>query len=230
MRDQERCSQVPRLTVNGAVPSGKWAASIRGMADIDKAGKGKVQSGLDWYAVRSEREDHSGARFVDCDFTEMHSEGSIFSGCVFRNVRFNVSAHVNSAFDNCRFEHCNFFDAVFEGCKFTGSVFTGSSLKPVRVEGGNWSFVSLAGADLQRSAFSQVNFTEADLSNTDLRHSELRDCRLVNVAWSGARLSRADLRGSALEGIEAEDFNVRGAVVDVAQALTIAEAHGAVIR
>lgn len=225
MREQERCSQVPRLTVNGAVPSGKWADNIRSMAGSDE-----VQSGLDWYAVTSEREDYGGVRFVDCDFTEMRSEGSIFSGCVFRNVRFNVSTHVNSAFDNCRFEHCNFFDATFEGCKFTGSVFTGSSLKPVRVEGGNWSFVSLAGADLQRSAFSQVNFTEADFSRTDLRNTELRDCRLANISWSGARLRGADLRGSTLEGIEAEDFNVRGAVVDVAQALAIAEAHGAVIR
>lgn len=213
------------MTVNGGVTSGKWAASIRRMAGDDE-----IRSGLDWYAFRSEREDHSGARFVDCDFTELRTEGSIFSGCVFRNVRFNVSTHINSAFDNCRFEHCNFFDATFEGCKFTGSLFVGSSLKPVRVKGGNWSFVSLVGADLQRGFFSEVNFTEADFTNADLRNTGLRDCRLANIAWSGARLREADLRGSTLEGIEGEEFNVRGAVVDVAQALVIAEAHGAVIR
>lgn len=43
-------------------------------------------------------------------------------------------------------------------------------------------------------------------------------------------LRDADLGGSTLEGIEGEELNVRGAVVDVAQALAIAEAHGAVIR
>lgn len=117
------------------------------------AGNDEVRSGLDWYAVRSDREDHCGARFVDCDFTE-----------------------------------------------------------------------------LQRGSFSEVNFTEADFTNADLRNTGLRDCRLANIDWSGARLREADLRGSTLEGIEGEEFNVRGAVVDVAQALAIAEAHGAVIR
>ena len=48
--DRERCTQVPRSTVNGALFSGKWADSIGGMAEDDE-----VRRGAGFYRLTTER-------------------------------------------------------------------------------------------------------------------------------------------------------------------------------
>ena len=47
--------------------------------------------------------------------------GSVFTDCVFGNVRFNAAQVSASAFTGCSFKRSNFFDAEFTGCKLVGS-------------------------------------------------------------------------------------------------------------
>src|SRR5690606_27395474 len=98
--------------------------------------------------------------FVDLDLMELADPGPVFEECSFGNVRFNVSVHENAAFVACSFRSCSFFDASFTGCKLTGSTFAGCTFGLLKADGGDWSFTSLAGADLRGSTFDGVRLRE----------------------------------------------------------------------
>ena len=58
----------------------------------------------------------------------------------------------------------------------------------------------------------------------------IKGCNLSHVEMTGAKLGEADLRGSQLEGLQANADDLRGAIVDPAQAMVLAEIMGLKIR
>lgn len=186
--------------------------------------------GEDWYGRDLSGAEHRQVAFVDVDMTEVTGTGAVFEECTFAGVRFNASVHVEAAFVNCTFRRCSFFDARFERSKLVGSGFDDCELGALAVDGGTWSFVRMRGADLRSARFTGVRLREADLSSAVLTGSTLRDCDLSNAWLHGADLTDADLRGTELAGIEPETVLLRGAVVTIAQAVTVAEALGLDVR
>lgn len=183
-------------------------------------------TGEDWYA-----EDLADRRYVRCvfsdiDLTESTSRATTFEACVFRNVRFNASRHSDSAFLRCQFHRCNLFEAEFTGCKLVGSVFRDSALRPMRVAGGDWSFVTLAGADLRGVNFTGVRMREADLGDADCTGAVLTGLDLSGARLERVRLTRADLRDSDLTALDPMAAALDDAIITPEQAITIAQRLG----
>ncbi|MEV4105379.1 pentapeptide repeat-containing protein [Nonomuraea sp. NPDC049649] len=168
--------------------------------------------------------------FVDLDLMELADHGAVFEECSFGNVRFNVSVHENAAFVACSFRSCSFFDASFTGCKLTGSTFAGCTFGLLKADGGDWSFTSLAGADLRGSTFDGVRLREADLSGANLEGAALRRCDLTGAALRQTDLTSCDLRGSDLSTLDPHAVTLRKAVVDPHQATVIVTALGLQVR
>jgi uncharacterized protein YjbI with pentapeptide repeats len=138
--------------------------------------------------------------------------------------------HRGSAFLRCRFRRANLFDATFAGCKLTGSVFEECDLRPLHVEGGDWSYVRLRGAELRGVSFRGVRLAEADLTDADLTDVDLRDADLSYATLRGAVLDGADLRGAVVTGVDLSALRLAGATIDVAQAVQVARGLGAVVE
>ncbi len=183
----------------------------------------------DWYG-RELTGAYVRCRFVDVDMSEVITEGALFEECTFTGVRLNASTHRASAFTNCRVERSSLFGATFTGCKLTGTAFTRTGLSPVTVEGGSWAFTSLRGASVKGSRFSRVSLREADLAHLGGEDLVLHEVDLTGADLTGARLTGADLRGSLLGALDPRVVDVRGAVIDVAQALHLAGNLGLDIR
>lgn len=166
----------------------------------------------------------------DLDLIEGEVRGATFTDCTFQGVRFNAAVISECAFVNCRFVLCSFFDARFERCKLVGSRFERCTFGLLTVDGGNWSFVSLRGAELSRCTFSDVRLREADLGRADLREASLRNADLSAAVLDGADLRGADLRGSDLHAVDPTSTRLAGALVDVAQAITLATSLGVEVR
>ncbi len=186
-------------------------------------------SGEDWYGRSLDGESFIRCRFDDVDLSEIVTRGATFAGCTFQGVRLNASRHDGSAFTACTFRETSFFDAELVGCKLVGSSFDRCTLQPLAVRGGNWSFVSLRGARLVAAELHDVRLTEADLAEADLTRALIRDCDLSRADLRGARLPGADLRGSTLAGVDPLPVRWSGARLDLAQAVTLAEALGATV-
>ena len=136
--------------------------------------------GEDWYGEQLGDVRHEKTKFVDVDFSEATTRGATFESCAFHNCRFNASRHENSAFIACDFRRTNFFDATFAGCKLLGSVFDECTMRPMKIQGGQWRGVTIRGSNLTRLDLRG----EADLSDGRPR---------------GAQLDGAALRGAQLD-------------------------------
>ncbi|MGZ4860770.1 MAG: pentapeptide repeat-containing protein, partial [Candidatus Angelobacter sp.] len=57
-----------------------------------------------------------------------------------------------------------------------------------------------------------------------------KGCQFKNVDMTEAKLEGADFRGSSVEGLVANAADLKGAIVDPAQAISFAEVMGLKIR
>lgn len=186
--------------------------------------------GDDWYGEDLVDRHYLRCTFSDVDLTEATSRGSVFEECTFHNVRLNASRHVDSAFLRCVFKRCNLFEAEFTGCKLVGSSFHQSQLRPLRIIGGDWSFVALPGADLRGALITGVRMRETDLTGANCAEAVITDTDLSGAQLHSANLVRADLRGSDLTGLDPTVTAVRDAIINAAQAVIVAQAIGLQIR
>jgi fluoroquinolone resistance protein len=184
----------------------------------------------DWYAEELVGGHYTRCTFQDVDMTESSSRGAVFEDCVFGNVRFNVSKHVDSAFTACTFTRCNLFDAEFTGCKLLGSVFRQCSVRPVRVLGGDWSFVGLSEADLRGSTFQGVRMREVDLAKANCAAAVFTDVDLSGAQLHGVDFTGCDLRGSDITALDPMDAQCAGTIIGPDQAAVVARALGFQVR
>jgi uncharacterized protein YjbI with pentapeptide repeats len=187
-------------------------------------------SDVDWYGEDLADREFTRCRFFHVDLTEATSRGAVFTECTFGNVLFNASRHTDSAFLRCTFQRCNLFEVEFAGCKLVGSSFQESTLRPMAVTGGDWSFATLAGADLRGTRFREVRMREVDLAGADCREAVLTDLDLSGAQWRAAKLGGCDLRGSDLSALAPGTVELGGAVIDMAQAVVVAQALGLEVR
>jgi len=186
--------------------------------------------GADWGG-----RDLAGQRFEHCDFhdadlVELETEGVVFEECDFSGARLNASSHRSTAFLRCRFRRTSLFDAQLVGCKLTGSVFEGPcTLRPLRVDGGDWSYVSLRGQDLAGLDLTGVRLQEADLSQADLRKTVLRGADLGHARFDEAKTAGSDLREATLTAVDLRSWDLTGVRLDLALAVQLAESYGAVV-
>jgi uncharacterized protein YjbI with pentapeptide repeats len=185
----------------------------------------------DWYGGELVERAYTGCTLRRVDLTEAVFRGGVFTECAFDNVRFNASRHVDTAYLRCTFRRCRFFEAEFTGCKLVGSVFTDcGSLRPLRIEGGDWSFVGLREADLRGISVRGVRMREVDLTGADCAGAVLADVDLSGAQLRGARFDRCDLRGSDLTALDPRSASLLEAVITADQAVVVAQALGLEIR
>lgn len=183
----------------------------------------------DWYAAELD-----GRRFVDCwfnrvDLTEAHGRGAEFVRCRFSNCKFNVSEHRHSAFLVCRFQRCSFFSAVFDGCKMSGSTLTDCDLLPVSIRGGRWNGVILRAAELAGINMTGCDLSDADLSESDLTGADLTDTDLSHATIRNTVLTDSHLVGATIDGVDLTAAILGNTHVDIAGAISVAAAYGAVL-
>lgn len=168
--------------------------------------------------------------FTGLDLTELATHGSVFDACHFSDVRLSASTHRESAFLSCTFVGCTLFGASFSGCKAVGSTFERCTFGALEVDRGDWSFVTLARADLSGVRVLGTRLREADLTGAQCHRAVLRDADLSGASLEAASFRDADLRGSDLSALDPRVTDVRGAVVDLRQAVVLAENLGLDVR
>ena len=186
--------------------------------------------GEDWYGDDVSGHEYANVLFRDVDMTELVNQGAAFTECVFRSVRFNASKHADAAFLNCSFSGCAFFDAEFIRCKFVGSRFERSTFDLLKVDGGDWSFVGLAGGDLRRASFTDVRMRETDLSGVQAQGGAFVRADLSGAWLQKANFAGCDLRGSDLTALDPLTSEIAGAIITWDQAAVIAAALGLDVR
>ncbi len=169
-----------------------------------------------------------GGAYAGADLIELRTRRVVFEDCDFSHARLSSSEHVGSAFLRCTFRDAVLRDALFDGCKLSGSDFSGATLRPMRVVGGDWSYVTIRGSDLttrpQRCEARRGGPVRIEAASSDTARLRPRHARIHHTDFEGA-----DLRGANLEGVDLLGASWRGAHVDLAQSGLFAIALGLVV-
>jgi uncharacterized protein YjbI with pentapeptide repeats len=139
-------------------------------------------------------------RFESCDLTEV-----VFERADLRRVEFIGCRLIGFQAPQAR---CT--DVLLKGCNGPGAQFWKSQWKTVRFE---------------NCVLSDAHFQEADLSG-----AVFSKCDLRNAKMAGAKLAGANLCGSKIEGLKVGVEELRGAIVDYDQAMSIVRLLGITIQ
>jgi fluoroquinolone resistance protein len=151
---------------------------------------------------------------------------------VFEEVDFSGSDLSSAVIERCSFLRCTFtkarlFGVTFRDCRLAGTQFQKCLVRPMTVEGGDWSYVALRGADLRGVSFAGVRMREADLDGADLSGCDLTRADLSHARVRTANLAGADLRDVELEGVDLSTAgSLEGARIDLLGAGQFARSHG----
>lgn len=161
-------------------------------------------------------------------------------GCILKRVSFIRNRLLNFRLKDVRLVECDFANAEASGLKITRVEFLNCRLTGLRavqaecqhllISEGDASFSQFRFGVFKTSEFVACKFAEADFQSSDLRGAILKGCDLTKVEMNGARLEGGDFRGSRVEGLVASAEDLKGAIVDPAQAMIFAELMGLKIR
>ncbi len=206
----------------GPLPA--WFAELveAGPEIVDEDFVGTDLRRLSWRRLHFSR-----CRFDEAALDELSTEACSFTDCNFDRAELTGSSHLRTAFVACSFTRTRFTGASLVECKLTGSSFADTSLRSVTVSGGgDWSAVSLGGADLRELDFSDVKLVDANVTGARLDRCVFTGANLRGLRWGQASLRDADLRGAVIDGLDPRVVDLTGTRVEVEQALAFAQYLG----
>lgn len=147
--------------------------------------------------------------------------GNRFASMVWKDVRL-----VRCDLANLETRYLTLNRVEFVDCRMTGLRAGEANCEDVLLSAGDQRYCQFRFSRFKSAEFDSCNFAEADFQGTDLSGAIFRKCRLENAEMSKVRLLNADLRGSLVEGLHLNAEDIRGAVVDASQAMTLASLLG----
>jgi uncharacterized protein YjbI with pentapeptide repeats len=152
-----------------------------------------------------------------CVLEAINLSGSVLNSLIFKDVRL-----IRCDLANLEARRMNLVRTEFVDCRMTGMRAVDSGWENTLIERGDQRYAQLRFSRFESAEFEDCNFSEADFEGSDLSGSIFRRCKLERAEMSKAKLANADLRGSRIEGVQLDPPAVRGALVDAAQAITLA--------
>lgn len=176
-----------------------------------------------------------GADEPDLDVESLRIEGSVlervqlaggqFGSAVWKDVRL-----IGCDLANVRVHRMSLLRVEFIDCRLTGFRATALEWQDVLLRNCDVRYAQLQSGKFRSCEFDTCNWEDADLQNADLTGAVLRACKLRRADLQGATLRNTDFRTSEVEEMAVGMNDVRGAIVDPAQAMVFARLLGLQIR
>ena len=151
------------------------------------------------------------------------------------NSRLERFQAANVIFDKCDLSNCELLGASlhqveFRQCKLTGANFAESYLRDCRFVDCLADYASFSNSNLKNVAFNDCRLKETDFYDLTWKALELNGCELTRSNWLHTTLNKLNLSSCDFETISISPEQLRGLVVNPAQALIIAAGLGLVIE
>lgn len=108
----------------------------------------------------------------------------------------------------------------------TGVRLIESECKELLISSGDQRYAQFRFSTIKSAEFDACNFEEADFYGAKLKRAKFSNFKFCDTEMSGVTLMEVDLRSSIVEGLKLNAEDIRGAIVDPAQALALAHLLG----
>jgi len=163
---------------------------------------GACLAGADLSYVRATRSEFQAADVANACFEGALLAGSSFLRAKLAGARFTRANLKHADLTAAEIEGADFSQADFRGAKLAGLV-----LRFAEFRGCSFCFADMRGCDLEGMRLASANFKQANLRGAlltgtvmpraDFRRANLVNAGLAEIAWQGADLRLADLRGAS---------------------------------
>ena len=167
--------------------------------------------------------DFTGVVFRDCTFSSCRLEGMAIRGGGIMSSRI-----IDSDLARIECQDARLADVSLVSCRLPGASFARSSIKRMEIISSSGLYASFSSSHasclcirecmLEDSSFEDMKCTSCSIEHTSLRRSQFRGTWLRDI-----RLCGSDIEGIALSP---DLHELRGAVLDTAQALSVARLLG----
>lgn len=156
--------------------------------------------------------------------TRLIASGTRFDHLRLEDVRFTGGTLTNAAWPNLSCVRAEFTTCRMTGFSAMEALFQDTVFRECKAD-----FAQFYKATMRGVRFEACPLTETDFRSTDLTGAVFARCDLTNTDFRGATLQGADLRGCPIDGMRVGPGELRGAIVDEAQALALVRAMGIVV-
>lgn len=153
-----------------------------------------------------------------------------FINCRMKAAQVSDVRFVNCDLSNLSFAESSFYRAEFISCKLVGTNLSETTFNHVWMDDCNGQYINLSVSKMNQVRFSRCDFQNGTFTNCKPGLFEFDDCRLVEADFSHTALRGVDLRTSRIEGIQVSIPDLRGAVINYAQAMDLMPLLGVVIK
>jgi uncharacterized protein YjbI with pentapeptide repeats len=173
-------------------------------------------------------------------FDHLSPQSILFENCILTRISINRNKLHGFKLKDVRLVGCDFANleaaalkilrVEFLNCRLTGLRAVETECQHCLISEGDASYSQFRFGNFKFTEFNSCNLSESDFQSSDLRGVLLKNCNLTKAEMTGAKLREADFRGSRVDGLMANAEDLKGAIVDPAQALVFAELMGIKIR
>lgn len=156
----------------------------------------------------------------------VYIDTAVFRQVAMSGAKLELLKLTDVLFDHCDLNNSKWYKANLNRVQATGSRLTGlevadAKLSDVLIKECKCDFVQFRASVFKYCRFEACNLREADFSEADLSGVAFVNCDLRGAQMYGTRLKGADLRGSQLDDLQILPENLRGAIVEPAQLITL---------
>jgi uncharacterized protein YjbI with pentapeptide repeats len=164
-------------------------------------------------------------------------------------IRFDGVRIVGGALTETKLDSIGWIDVLCERCdlsmiEWTNAKFTRVEMRDCRITGAkvlrgefdnvrfvdcHLEYASFSAAKFRQVSFEQCRLKEAEFSGADLSGTAFKGCDLQGIDFTRAKLQGADISASTLREFRVGAGDVRGLIVNRAQALAITQLFGIVL-
>ena len=162
-----------------------------------------------------------GLEFAHCRF-----EGCSFAGCRMDRLYLKESVLEQCDLSGWTAADATFASVVWQDCRLSGAQLSGSVFRDCALERCAADYLSLSGCTLRGCAFSDCRMPEAFFDGCRPTRLRLSGCLLTGSDFTGTPLKGIDLTDDEIDGLRVAGPELRGAIVNPAQACELARAAG----
>jgi uncharacterized protein YjbI with pentapeptide repeats len=177
---------------------------------------------------------------VRCDVGEQTADDVLFEQVVLKQVQLGQTLFASAQFIDVRFDACDLAGATWEkahgqrveliGCRLVGAKLLHADWDNVLIKDCNAELALFWEGSFRATHWECCSLREASFDGANLAGVVFRNCDLTNADLRNTTLRGTDLRGSTLTGMQVGAKELRGAIIDPAQAVHLARLQGVTVR
>ncbi len=168
----------------------------------------------------------SGARAVTINqayFQNVIMSEAQFPRLDLSDIRFDSCDFANTEWDKASLNKVEFIDCRLLGFQMVKSQVKDTLIKDCHGKFAQFEFTKFKAVRFENCVLEDTNFQDADLSNVVFLNCDMR-----NVLLSGAKLTGTDFRGSKIDDLQVSLEQLRGAIFEPLQAVTLLQRYAGV--